>query len=116
MVTQLPATDLGINNTLTYGPFSLNVNINSIQGGDKYYMADNAKNINPLFYFPNRHNNSAINPYWRPDAPTTNTTGIYNNPPQESGVYQSRSFVRLQDVTLAYTIPDDRAIWKSTWE
>lgn len=79
-------------------------------------MADNAKNINPLFYFPNRHNNSAINPYWRPGAPTTNTTGIYNNPPQESGVYQSRSFVRLQDVTLAYTIPDDRAIWKSTWE
>lgn len=102
-----PSYRFSINNTLTYGPFSLNVNINSIQGGNNYYLADNAKNINPLFYFPNRHNNSAINPYWRPGAPTTNTTGIYNNPPQESGVYQSRSFVRLQDVTLAYSIPDD---------
>jgi TonB-dependent starch-binding outer membrane protein SusC len=49
-------------------------------------------------------NNSAINPYWRPDAPTTNTTGIYNNPPQRSGIYQSRSFVRLQDITLSYNL------------
>ena len=51
-----------------------------------------------------RMNNSAINPYWRPDAPTTNTTGIYNNPVQQSGIYQSRSFVRLQDVSLTYTL------------
>lgn len=98
-----PSYRFSINNTLTYGAFSLDVNINSIQGGDKYYKANIAQYVNPLFYFPNRHNNSAINDYWRPDAPTTNTTGIYNNPPQESGIYQSRSFVRLQDVTLAYT-------------
>ena len=58
--------------------------------------------INPLYYMQQRMNNSAINPYWRPDAPTTNTTGIYNNPPQQSGIYQSRSFIRLQDVSLAY--------------
>ncbi|MBY5959551.1 TonB-dependent receptor [Membranicola marinus] len=101
-----PSYRFSINNTFSYGPLSLNVNINSIQGGDNYYLANNAKYINPLFYFPNRHNNSAINQYWRPDAPTTNTTGIYNNPPQESGIYQSRSFVRLQDVTLAYAFED----------
>ena len=47
-------------------------------------------------------NNSAINPYWRPDAPTTNTTGMYNVPLRQSGIYQSRSFVRLQDVSLSY--------------
>ena len=103
-----PSFRFSINNTLTYGPFSLNVNINSIQGGDKYYKADIADYVNPLFYFPNRHNNSAINDYWRPDAPTTNTTGIYNNPPQESGIYQSRSFVRLQDVSLAYSFDDSK--------
>ena len=49
-----------------------------------------------------RMNNSAINSYWRPDAPTTNTTGMFNRPIQESGIYQSRSFVRLQDITFAY--------------
>lgn len=97
-----PNFRFSLNNTLGYGPFTLTVNINSIQGGNNYYLANNAQYINPLYSFPNRKNNSAINRYWRPDAPTTNTTGIYNNPPQESGIYQSRSFVRLQDVTLAY--------------
>lgn len=99
-----PSYRFSINNTFSYGPFSLNININSIQGGDKYYKANIAQYVNPLFSFPNRRNNSAINDYWRPDAPTTNTTGIYNNPPQESGIYQSRSFVRLQDVSLAYNV------------
>jgi hypothetical protein len=97
-----PSFRFSINNTLSYKNFTLNFIINSIQGGNNYYMADNAANISPLFDFSNRRNNSAINPYWRPDAPTTNTTGIYNNPPQRSGIYQSRSFVRLQDVTLTY--------------
>lgn len=100
-----PSFRFSINNTLTYGNFTLNIMINSIQGGNNYYLADNAAYINPLFSFSNRRNNSAINQYWRPDAPTSNTTGIYNNPPQQSGIYQSRSFVRLQDVTLTYRLP-----------
>ena len=99
-----PNFRFSLTNTLTYGNFTLNVIINSIQGGNNYYLADNAAYISPLFSFSNRRNNSAINPYWRPDAPTTNTTGIYNNPPQQSGIYQSRSFVRLQDVTLTYRL------------
>ena len=49
-----------------------------------------------------RRNNSAINRYWRPDDPTTNTTGMYNVPQRESGIYQSRSFVRIQDVSIGY--------------
>ena len=98
-----PSYRFGINNSMSYKNFTLSFFINSIQGGDKYYLADNADNISPRFYMSQRHNNSAINPYWRPDAPTTNTTGIYVNPPQESGIYQSRSFVRLQDITLSYS-------------
>ena len=101
---QAPSYRFSINNTLTYRNFSLSVFINSIQGGKNYYQDNNAEIINPLFYFPERMNNSAVNPYWRPDAPTTNTTGIYNVPLRQSGVYQSRSFVRLQDVSLGYTL------------
>jgi len=97
-----PSYRFSISNTFTYKNFTLSVFINSIQGGDKYYMADNAEMINPLYYMQHRMNNSAINAYWRPDAPTTNTTAIYNNPVVQSGIYQSRSFVRLQDVSLAY--------------
>jgi TonB-dependent starch-binding outer membrane protein SusC len=99
-----PSYRFSIGNTLTYKNFALSVFVNSIQGGKHYYMADNATMINPLYEFPERKNNSAINAYWRPDAPTTNTTGIYNIPLRQSGIYQNRSFVRLQDVTLTYTL------------
>ena len=97
-----PSYRFSINNTISYKNFTLSVLINSIQGGDRFYLADNQFMINPLYYMQNRMNNSAINDYWRPDAPTTNTTGIYNVPLRQSGIYQSRSFVRLQDVSLAY--------------
>lgn len=97
-----PSYRFSIGNHLSYKNFTLSVFINSIQGGKKYYKADNALLINPLYYMQQRMNNSAINRYWRPDAPTNNTTGIYNNPPKQSGIYQSRSFVRLQDISLSY--------------
>lgn len=99
-----PSYRFSIGNRLFYKSFTLTVFINSVQGGKRYYLADNALVINPLFYYPERMNNSAINDYWRPDAPTKNTTGIYNIPLRQSGIYQSRSFVRLQDVTLSYTL------------
>jgi len=99
-----PSYRFSINNTLSYRNFTLNFFINSIQGGDKYYIANNETNINPRYYMQQRMNNTAINSYWRPDAPTKTTTGIYNLPPRESGIYQSRSFVRLQDITLSYKL------------
>ncbi len=99
-----PSYRFSINNTLSYKNFNFSFFINSIQGGDNHYLADNAAMINPLYYMQQRMNNSAINAYWRPDAPTTNTTAIYNNPLRQSGIYQSRSFVRLQDVSVAYNL------------
>ena len=99
-----PSYRFSINNTLTYKNFTLSIFINSVQGGKRFYLADNAMYINPLYYYPERMNNSAINAYWRPDKPTTNTTGIYNIPPVQSGIYQSRSFVRIQDVSLSYAL------------
>lgn len=101
---QAPSYRFSVNNSFTYKNFSLSIFINSVQGGKKYYMANNAENINPLYYFPERQNNSAVNDYWRPDAPTTNTTGIYNNPLRQSGIYQSRSFIRIQDISLGYSL------------
>jgi TonB-dependent starch-binding outer membrane protein SusC len=106
-----PSYRFSINNAVTYKDFTFSLFINSIQGGDDYYLANNAQMINPLFYMQHRMNNSAINAYWRPEAPTTNTTGIYNNPQRQSGIYQSRSFVRIQDVSLTYSL-DQRLLSK----
>lgn len=102
-----PSYRFSINNTFLYKNFSLSIFINSIQGGSNRYLANNVENVNPLYYFPDRHNNSAVNPYWSPLEPTTNTTGIYNVPLRQSGIYQSRSFVRIQDVSLGYSFKNE---------
>lgn len=102
--SKAPNYRFSITNSISYKGFALSFMLNSIQGGNGFFLGDNAENISPRYYMSQRMNNSAINAYWRPDAPTTNTTGIYNNPIRQSGIYQSRSFVRLQDVSVSYTL------------
>jgi TonB-linked SusC/RagA family outer membrane protein len=102
-----PNYRFGINNTFTYKGFTLSFFINSIQGGNGYYL-DNAYDIiaaagaNPDFAI--RSNRPSIYSYWRPDNPVNNVPAIYYAPPQNPGYYMSRSFVRLQDVSLSYNI------------
>jgi len=93
-----------INNSLSYGDFTFSFMLNSIQGGNGYYMSDNAAVINTQWNSDNvyRVNGSAVRPYWTPDNGVNNATGIYNTPVVHGGVYESRSFVRLQDVSLGY--------------
>jgi len=101
---ETPNFRFSINNTLTYKNFTLSFFINSIMGGNNYYLADNSSvlnvdwNSNTVY----RINASAVRPYWRPDNPVTNATGVYNAPMIHGGIYQSRGFVRLQDVSLSY--------------
>jgi len=93
-----------INNSLSYGDFSLSFLVNSIQGGNGYYLSDNSSVVNTQWNSDNvyRVNASAVRPYWTPDNGVNNATGIYNTPVVHGGVYESRSFVRLQDVSLGY--------------
>jgi len=78
--------------------------LNSVQGGNGYYMLNNAEYLNVSGRSDNvyRVNQPAIRQYWTPENGVTNATGIYNSQPQSGGVYQSRSFVRLQDISLMY--------------
>jgi hypothetical protein len=67
-------------------------------------MADNSAVVNVPWRSDDvyRINGSAVRPYWTPDNGVTNATGVYNSPAVQSGIYESRSFVRLQDVSLTY--------------
>lgn len=104
-----PLFRFSINNTFSYKNFTLSFFINSIQGGKKHYLYENS-------YFllmpvvgtgdPYRRNQFAIRQYWKPDNGVTNAVGMYNNPPRTAGLYQSRSFVRLQDVSISYTFDE----------
>lgn len=100
-----PNYRFSINNTLNYKSFSLSFLINSIQGGNGYYMDDNAAVTNTQWNSDNvyRVNASSVRPYWTPDNGVNNATGIYNTPVVHGGVYESRSFVRLQDVSVSYS-------------
>ncbi len=102
-----PNYRFSIGNTLSYKNLSLYFLVNSIQGGNSWYMADNYTVVNVSQRSDDvlRMNQSAVRQYWTPQNGVTNSTGVYNAPPQHSGVYESRSFVRLQDISLSYTLP-----------
>jgi TonB-linked SusC/RagA family outer membrane protein len=98
-----PNYRFGINNSFSYKGFDLSFFINSIQGGNGYYQG----NIYGLVVpgsddYAVRVNRPAIYSYWTPDNPVNNIPAIYYSPPLTPGIYQSRSFVRLQDVSLSY--------------
>jgi len=99
-----PNFSFSINNSLSYKNFSLNFLLNSICGGNGYYIMDNAGVLNTKWRSDDvyRTNMSAVRPYWRPDNGVNNATGIYNSPAVSSGIYQSRGFIRLQDISFAY--------------
>jgi len=91
-------------NTLEYKNWSLYFMLNSIWGGNGYYQMDNRAYLG----MPTRSddvyrlNMPAVRQYWTPENGVTNNTGIYNTQPQNGGVYQDRSFIRLQDISLMY--------------
>lgn len=98
-----------LNNIFTYGNFTFSFFLNAIQGGNNYYIQDNAGVVNVAWRSDDvlRINASAVRPYWRPDNGVDNATGVYNSPAVSSGIYESRSFVRLQDVSLSYRLSSE---------
>lgn len=51
-----------------------------------------------------RTNLTAVRPYWTPDNGVNNAAGIYYAPDVWSGIYESRSFVRIQDISFGYKL------------
>lgn len=100
-----PNYRFSINNEFSYRNFAFSFLINSIQGGNGYYLADNSSVVNVSWRSDDvyRINGSTVRQYWTPDNGVNNATGVYNSPAVSSGIYESRSFVRLQDISLTYT-------------
>ena len=108
---QTPNYRFSIGNTVSYKNFSLYFLLNSIQGGNGYYRANNAGVINASSAPAGREsagiirtNLTAVRPYWTPDNGVNNAAGIFYAPEVLSGIYESRSFVRLQDISLTYKL------------
>ncbi|QQT26378.1 SusC/RagA family TonB-linked outer membrane protein [Sphingobacterium spiritivorum] len=102
-----PSYSLSISNSFRYKNVQLKFFINSIQGGENGYlgapgiMLQNPDNI--------RNNNAFAFDYWTPNNPDARYRSIAAYVPtlgENFGPYISRSFIRLQDLTLTYSLSD----------
>ena len=99
-----PLYRFSIRNTLSYKNFTLTFLINSVQGGKNYNLGNSSSfSLIPSGDMAYRTNQYAIRQYWTPDNGVTNANGMYSSPPRSAGLYVSKSFVRLQDVSISYT-------------
>ncbi|WP_018631162.1 SusC/RagA family TonB-linked outer membrane protein [Niabella aurantiaca] len=101
-----PSYRISLLNTWRYRHFELKAFINSIQGGKKYYYGQ------PGASLPNPDNMQTNNffdfDYWTPENPDARyrQIGFYTTAVGETfSPYIQRSFIRLQDVTLSYDLP-----------
>jgi TonB-linked SusC/RagA family outer membrane protein len=100
---QEPAYRMSWYNTLSYKNFSLSFFFNSIQGGKDGYLGDNTREY---FREDNSVRNNELNEvdFWSPRNPggkyPRNISG--GRTKVAGNNYESRSFVRLQDVSLSY--------------
>lgn len=99
-----PSCRLSFNNTLTWKNWSLYFMLNSMLGGGGYYMGGNgllAPNNSSDYVI--RLNQPSTREYWTPENRTNESVALFRNQQIATDIYQSRGFVRLQDVSLMYT-------------
>lgn len=97
-----PAYRFSILNTFKYKGIGLRVFVNSIQGGKNGYMQNNIYGIN-LNDNNIRWNYLDGRDLWQPNNPNgVDPVFPGRNPTVSPNVYQDRSFIRLQDVSLSY--------------
>lgn len=105
-----PAYSFGIQNTVSYKQFTLRAFINSIQGGKNSYLSAN------LPYGYNGTPGQAANAnwfdfvdFWSPRNPDGIHANTWTPTPVGSREYFSRNFIRLQDISLSYSLTDKLA-------
>ena len=102
-----PAFRLNMSNTLTYKNLELYFMLTGTFGGRKYYLQDNAYAymVSGDGYF---NSNGIYIPWWTPENKSnTYTNATFSGDGRFLGL-QSRSFVRLQDVTLSWNLRGQR--------
>lgn len=94
-----PNYNLNLRNTITYLDFQLYFSLNYINGGNSHYLSNNEKGFNPAL-MPSA--NWINEEYWTPEKPSNISPRANYRNSRGYGFYQSREFLRLQDITLSY--------------
>lgn len=94
-----------LTNTLSYKDFSLMVYINSIWGGNGYFLSGNNTPYTDEYVNSAAHNRTVYD-YWTPE----NTDAKYPRPDYQANArykgtkYVDRSFIKLQKIALSYDL------------
>ena len=102
-----PAYSFGIQNTVSYRQFTLRAFINSIQDGRDSYLSANF----PYGYngTPGQATNANwfdFSDYWSPRNPNGIHPNVWTPTPAGGREFFQRNFVRLQDISLSYSLTD----------
>ena len=101
-----PLYRFSIINSFKYKSFELRAFINSVQGGKDHYLGRPARRLPIRDHLQN--NSFMFFDYWTPENPDAKyrQLGYYNTTVgQEFSPYVSRSFIRLQELSLTYNLP-----------
>ncbi|WP_316828530.1 TonB-dependent receptor [Pedobacter miscanthi] len=96
-----PAYRVSLLNNFQYKNFTLSIFFNAVQGGEKSYLSGNTPRVI-------RDDNAVRNNYlsgidfWSPDNPNGKYPRSFVSATLNPPLFQNRSFVRLQDVSLSY--------------
>lgn len=101
-----PKYRLGLGNNVRYKNFTFSVFFSSMLGWKgEFRKADPNSNFGANY--PARQLNQFDNGWWTPENESNTAPSLgYNNPLQAS-FYFSRNYIRLQDVSLAYNLPEN---------
>lgn len=104
---QAPAYRFGILNNFRYKAFNLSFFINSIQGGRHGYLQANNETLVRGDTNARRWNRMSelAKDYWSPSNPNATYSRSIQGGSIGGTRYQSRNFIRLQDVSLSYVLP-----------
>lgn len=103
-----PLYRLSIQNTLKYKGFELNALIYSVQGGKDHYLGQPAAQMQIPDHLTN--NSYFKFDYWTPENPDAKYRQLGSYTPtlgEGFSPYVSRSFIRLQELSLAYNFSSD---------
>ncbi|EDM34206.1 putative outer membrane protein [Pedobacter sp. BAL39] len=96
-----PSFRASLLNNFQYKNFTLSVFLNAIQGGKNSYLSGNTPRMirddNQI-----RNNHLSGIDFWSPDNPNGKYPSSILSATLNPSLYQNRSFIRLQDVSLAY--------------
>lgn len=99
-----PAWRMGITNSLRYKNLRLSFMFNIINGGKNGYMAANGGRDYGTAANAETQNEFTFTDFWSPRNPDGKFARTWVTPTISGTLYQQRSFVRLQDLSLSYTL------------